>query len=327
MRNFTEQEMMGRALQMLEGKMVKEEMVELLKMLHAKGETADEVVGFVKAMRQKAVQFPALPQALADICGTGGDRSNSFNISTLTAFVLASVGVPVVKHGNRSVSSKTGSSDVLERLNIPIGAEPEELPHLLDQSGLVFLHAPAVHPALGPLREVRKAIETPTIFNLAGPLANPLPIAYQMTGVYAEQLLKPAAEALVRLGRKRGAVVHGAGGLDELTLAGTNQLMVFDETGVRHMTLHPEEVGLQTAPIEAIRGGEPEQNAEIFQRVLAGEHGAYVDTIALNAGAFLHVSGAATTFAEGVAQAKDAIVSGQTAKTFEIHRLAAGVLV
>ena len=325
--NLSEQEMTARSLDILDGNIHEEQVKQFLIDLHQKGETTEELVGLVKAMLQKAVKLPEVKGDLVDVCGTGGDRSNSFNISTLTAFVLAGCGMTVAKHGNRSVSSKSGSSDVLEELGISNELDVDMLPGLIDQTGIAFLFAPAIHPALGNLRAVRKSIETPTIFNLVGPLANPLPIKIQMTGVYRRDMMKPMAEALVKLGRKRGAIIHGAGGLDELSLAGNNELIVFNENGLKEMIFHPEEAGLETAPIEAIRGGDPKQNAEIFMNVLGGEESPYLDTVALNAGTTLYVSGRADTIAEGVHQARKSIISGETARVFELYRLAAGVLV
>lgn len=325
--HLTEQQMMERALDLLEGRMGEDQMKRFLIDLHDKGETADELVGLVKAMRQKAVALPEVGGELVDVCGTGGDRSNSFNISTMTAFVLAGCGMTVAKHGNRSVSSKTGSSDVLEALGISADVEVAKIPELLEGTGIAFLFAPAIHPALGKLREVRKSIATPTIFNLAGPLANPMPITVQMTGVYRSDVMETMADALMRLGRKRGAIIHGAGGLDELSLIGTSELVVFDENGKRRMTFHPSEAGLQVAPIEAIRGGDPKRNAEIFMEVLSGKESAYLDTVALNAGACLFISGRASSIAEGVHRARKSILSGETARVFELHRLASGVLV
>ncbi|RNF39245.1 anthranilate phosphoribosyltransferase [Planococcus salinus] len=325
--NLSELEMMEKSLDILSGDVNEEQVKQFLIGLHRKGETTDELVGLVKAMLEKAVKLPEVTGELVDVCGTGGDRSYSFNISTLTAFVLAGCGMTVAKHGNRSVSSKSGSSDVLEELGISTDMDVDMLPGLLDQTGIAFLFAPAIHPALGKLRAIRKSIDTPTIFNLVGPLANPLPIKIQMTGVYRRDMMKPMAEALVKLGRTRGAIIHGAGGLDELSLAGTNELIVFNEDGLKEMTFHPEEAGLEAAPIEAIRGGDPKRNAEIFMNVLEGKESPYLDTVALNAGTTLYVSGRAETIAEGVHQARKSILSGETARVFELHRLAAGVLV
>lgn len=325
--NLSEHRMYNKSLEILDGRMTDGEIRKFLEDLHEKGETADEMVGLVKAMRSKAVTLPETSGPLIDVCGTGGDRSFSFNISTLTAFVLAGCGMKVAKHGNRSVSSKTGSADVLEELGIGTTADPSTIPGLLDKTGIAFLFAPAIHPALGKLREVRKSIATPTIFNLVGPLANPLPIEVQMTGVYRRDMLEPMADALIRLGRKRGVMVHGAGGMDELSLAGTNELLLFDENGKQTIQFHPEEAGLNLAPIEAIRGGDAKRNAAIFMEVLEGRDTAYLDTVALNAGAALFAGGHAGTIAEGVHLAKKSIMSGGTGRIFEAHRRAVGVLV
>lgn len=325
--NLSEHRMYSRSLEMLEGQMTESEIKKFLEELHEKGETADEMVGLVKAMRSKAVSLPETSGSLIDVCGTGGDRSFSFNISTLTAFVLAGCGMKVAKHGNRSVSSKTGSADVLEELGIGTTTDPATIPELIDKTGIAFLFAPTIHPALGKLREVRKSIATPTIFNLVGPLANPLPIEMQMTGVYRQDMLEPMADALIRLGRKRGVMVHGAGGMDELSLAGTNELLLFDENGKKAMQFHPEQAGLKLAPLEAVRGGDAKRNAAIFMEVLKGKESAYLDTVALNAGAALFAGGHAGTIAEGVHLARKSIVSGETGRVFEAHRRAVGVLV
>ncbi|QHJ69307.1 anthranilate phosphoribosyltransferase [Planococcus halotolerans] len=325
--SLSEHRMYSKSMEILDGRMTDREIKEFLVALHSKGETADEMVGLVKAMRSKAVSLPETSGMLIDVCGTGGDRSFSFNISTLAAFVLAGCGMKVAKHGNRSVSSKTGSADVLEELGILTTAAPATIPELIEKTGIAFLFAPAIHPALGKLREVRKSIATPTIFNLVGPLANPLPIEVQMTGVYRRDMLEPMADALMRLGRKRGVMVHGAGGMDELSLAGTNELLFFDENGKKLVEFHPEEAGLTLAPVEAIRGGDAKRNAAIFMEVLEGRDSAYLDTVALNAGAALFASGNAGTIAEGVHAARKSILSGETGSVFEAHRQAVGVLV
>lgn len=325
--SLSEHRMYSKSMEILDGRMADREIKEFLVALHSKGETADEMVGLVKAMRSKAVSLPETNGMLIDVCGTGGDRSFSFNISTLTAFVLAGCGMKVAKHGNRSVSSKTGSADVLEELGIFTTADPAAIPELIEKTGIAFLFAPAIHPALGKLREVRKSIATPTIFNLVGPLANPLPIEVQMTGVYRRDMLEPMADALMRLGRKRGVMVHGAGGMDELSLAGTNELLFFDENGKKAVEFHPEEAGLTLAPVEAIRGGDAKRNAAIFMEVLEGRDSAYLDTVALNAGVALFASGNAGTIAEGIHAARKSILSGETGRVFEAHRQAVGVLV
>lgn len=325
--NLSEHSMYSKSVALLEGKMADADIKLFLGQLHDKGETADELVGLVRAMRSKAVALPETEGPLIDVCGTGGDRSFSFNISTLTAFVLAGCGMKVAKHGNRSVSSKTGSSDVLEELGISTTLDPALIPDLIEKTGIVFLFAPTIHPALGKLRDVRKSMATPTIFNLVGPLANPLPIEMQMTGVYRRDMMEPMADALMRLGRKRGVMVHGAGGMDELSLAGVNDLLFFDENGKKAIQFHPEEAGLELASIEAIRGGDAKRNAEIFREVLEGREGAHLDTVVLNAGVALFAAGKAGAIAEGVHLARKSILSGETGRIFEAYRQALGVLV
>lgn len=325
--NLSEHSMYSKSVALLEGKMADADIKLFLGQLHDKGETADELVGLVRAMRSKAVALPETEGPLIDVCGTGGDRSFSFNISTLTAFVLAGCGMKVAKHGNRSVSSKTGSSDVLEELGISTTFDPALIPDLIEKTGIAFLFAPTIHPALGKLRDVRKSMATPTIFNLVGPLANPLPIEMQMTGVYRRDMMEPMADALMRLGRKRGLMVHGAGGMDELSLAGVNDLLFFDENGKKAIQFHPEEAGLELASIEAIRGGDAKRNAEIFREVLEGREGAHLNTVVLNAGVALFAAGKAGAIAEGVHLARKSILSGETGRVFEAYRQALGVLV
>lgn len=325
--NLSEHSMYSKSLEILEGKMTDAEIKIFLESLHEKGETADEMVGLVRAMHSKAMPLPETDGPLIDVCGTGGDRSFSFNISTLTAFVLAGCGMKVAKHGNRSVSSKTGSADVLEELGISTTLDPALVPDLIEKTGIAFLFAPAIHPSLGKLRDVRRSIAAPTIFNLAGPLANPLPIEMQMTGVYRRDMMEPMADALMRLGRKRGVMVHGAGGMDELSLAGVNDLLFFDENGKKAIQFHPEEAGLELAPTEAVRGGDARRNAEIFLEVLEGREGAYLDTVALNAGTALFANSCARTIAEGVHLARKSLISGETDRVFEAHRQAMGVVV
>ncbi len=246
-----------------------------------------------------------------DNCGTGGDGSQSFNISTTAAFVLAGAGMKVAKHGNRSVSSKTGSADVLEALGVSLDATPEHLVEQLETNGIAFLFAQRMHPRVKQIMKVRRDLRIPTIFNLIGPLTNPVPLKTQLLGIYREDMLETMALTLHRLGRKRAIVLHGANGMDEASLAGTNQLVLLDEGELIRFSLHPEEVGLKTAPLEAIRGGSAQENATILLQVLGGEHGAYRDTVLLNAGIALFAANRAKTIEEGIALAADSIDSGR----------------
>ncbi|AQQ53989.1 anthranilate phosphoribosyltransferase [Planococcus lenghuensis] len=308
---LSEDEMRQAGQQMLAEETKPEEIREFLIALHTRGEAAPEIAGLVGELLSRTANIDAGDYELMDVCGTGGDKSHSFNISTAVAFVLASLDVKVAKHGNRSVSSKAGSSDLLEAIGVDVNVAAERFNEVIEETGLAFLFAPAIHPAIGRLRDVRKSIDTPTIFNLAGPLANPIPVTYQVTGVYRKDKMRPMAEALVKLGRKRGAVLHGAGGMDELSLAGDNHVILFDENGLTDMIIHPHDVGLNVQPIEALRGGDAQRNAEIFRELIAGKESAYQDVVALNAGLALYVAGRVSCVAEGVKEAKRSLSSGR----------------
>ena len=326
MRQFTEQVRNGKVLTehdmkqaarlMLTEGSDPSEIREFLIELHTRGEAAPEIAGLVAELLARTEHIPAGGHELMDVCGTGGDKSHSFNISTATAFVLASLGVKIAKHGNRSVSSKTGSSDLLEAIGVDVNVTADRFGSVIEDAGIAFLFAPAVHPAVGRLRDVRKSIDTPTIFNLAGPLANPSDVTYQVTGVYRKDKMRPMAEALQKLGRKRGAVLHGAGGMDELSLAGTNHVLLFNKTGITEYKVHPHEVGLDVRPVEALRGGDAQHNAQIFRSLISGEESAYQDAVALNAGLALYVAGRVSCVAEGVKEAKGSLNSGRTAETY-----------
>ena len=289
------------------------EIAAFLVALKAKGETAEELAGLASIMREVALDIPVTGDFM-DNCGTGGDGSQSFNISTTAAFVLAGAGMKVAKHGNRSVSSKTGSADVLEALGVSLDATPEHLVEQLETNGIAFLFAQRMHPRVKQIMKVRRDLRIPTIFNLIGPLTNPVPLKTQLLGIYREDMLETMALTLHRLGRKRAIVLHGANGMDEASLAGTNQLVLLDEGELIRFSLHPEEVGLKTAPLEAIRGGSAQENAAILLQVLSGENGAYRDTVLLNAGIALFAANRVKTIEEGIALATDSIDSGRAMK-------------
>lgn len=277
--------------------------------LKIKGETVEEITGLVRVLREKSLTFQRPPTEVMDNCGTGGDGSNSFNISTTVSFVLAGAGVTVAKHGNRSISSKSGSADVLEQLGVNIHPPKEVIEALLHEVGIAFLFAPAVHPHLKGIMKVRKDLRIPTIFNLIGPLTNPFELDYQLLGLYRQDLLEVFAQVLNSLGRKRAIVLNGAGSMDEASLQGENQLVLLDGGIITNMTLHPEEVGLSVYPNESIRGGDANHNADILRSVLKGEKGAYRDTVLLNAGIGLFAAAKVDTIQEGVKLATESIDS------------------
>ncbi|ENH97702.1 anthranilate phosphoribosyltransferase [Gracilibacillus halophilus YIM-C55.5] len=282
-----------------------------LSALSSKGETSDEIAGLVHVIREKSTL--QLPQDIADAldnCGTGGDGSQSFNISTTSAFVIAGAGITVAKHGNRSVSSKTGSADVLEHLGVSLNFSPEQTQEILKENGIAFLFAPHVHPAMKRVMQVRKNLGIPTIFNLIGPLTNPIELSTQLLGTYRRDSLDIMANALNKLGRKRALVLNGAGYMDEASLAGENHLVLLDRGELLPFTLTPEEVGLSTIDNEQIKGGDAKENAAILRRVLEGETGPYRDTVIMNAGLAIFANGKAGTVQEGVDFARESIDSG-----------------
>lgn len=278
--------------------------------LRAKGETSDEITGIVEVIRSySALSSINIPNVM-DNCGTGGDKSYSFNISTTSAFVIAGAGVTVAKHGNRSISSKTGSADVLEHLGVSLTPEKDQIEEMLHENNIAFLYAPHVHAKLKHFMKVRQELGLPTIFNLIGPLTNPLTLHSQLIGVYQRNKLPMMADTLHKLGRKRAVVVNGAGFMDEASLAGENELILLDDGDLIPFTLHPEELNLPVYPNEAIRGGNPKENAEILLNVLKGKQGAYLDTVLLNASIGLFASGTAPTIQKGVEIARESIHSG-----------------
>ncbi|GAB0114601.1 anthranilate phosphoribosyltransferase [Acidisoma sp. C75] len=297
--------------EMMTGDATHAQMAGLLMALRVRGETVAEMVGAVRALRSRMIAIAA-PDGAIDVCGTGGDEQGTLNISTAVAFVVAGCGVPVAKHGNRALSSKSGAADVLEHLGIGTTLPPARLEQVLAETGCVFLFAPNHHPALRHAAPVRAELGTRTLFNLLGPLANPARVRRQFTGVYARSWLRPVAEALGALGSERAWIVHGQG-LDELTLAGVNHIAVLDRGQVEERSLHPAELGLREAPLSAIRGGDAAANAVALRRLLDGEEGAYRDTVVLNAAGALVVAGAAGSLAEGVAAARLAIDEGRAA--------------
>lgn len=278
--------------------------------LGKKGETSEEIAGMAEAIREHASQSSTSIGDIMDNCGTGGDQSQSFNISTAAAFVLAGAGVKVAKHGNRSISSKTGSADVLEELGVPLDLAKEQTAEILAENNIAFLYAPHVHHKLSQITKVRKELGIPTIFNLMGPLTNPMHLSTQFMGIYRRDMLEMITETLRKLGRKRAIVINGADYMDEASLAGTNHLCLLENGKVRSFTLHPHDVGMPVYENEQIRGGSARQNARILLDVLHGKPGPCLDTVVFNAGIALFANGKATSIKEGIKQAKESIKSG-----------------
>ena len=281
-----------------------------LSSLRAKGETPEEIAAIAKTIQSKSIQLEIELSDVIDNCGTGGDGSQSFNISTTAAFVMAGAGLTVAKHGNRSITSKTGSADVLEHLGVDLSFSHQHTEELLYENGITFLFAPHIHPAMKQLMTVRKALNIPTVMNVIGPLTNPVPLTSQFLGINRPDMVEDMAEVLRQLGRKRAIVVHGAGGMDEASLTGENKLALLENNMIVPFTLHPEQFGLPVHSMEDIRGGDAKENASILMRVLKGEQGAYRDTTILNAGLGIFANGKAKTIQEGIDSAKESIDSG-----------------
>ncbi|MDW8400034.1 MAG: anthranilate phosphoribosyltransferase, partial [Acetobacteraceae bacterium] len=280
----------------------------LLMAMRVRGETVAEMTGAVRAMRARMIAVDAPPDAM-DIVGTGGDAAGTLNISTAAALVVAACGVPVAKHGNRALSSRSGAADALAALGVTLDVPFERLPGVLDRAGICFLMAPRHHAALRHAAGPRVELGTRTIFNLLGPLANPARVRRQMTGAFAPHWLRPMAETLARLGTERAWLVHGMG-LDELTLEGPSRVVALEDGAIREFEIAPEDAGLPRASAAALKGGDPAENAAALAALLAGEPGAYRDCVLLNAAASLIVAGRAATLREGAAMAAEAIDSG-----------------
>jgi anthranilate phosphoribosyltransferase len=280
----------------------------LLMAMRVRGETVSEMTGAVRAMRARMARVAAPADAI-DVCGTGGDNAGTLNVSTAVAFVVAGAGVPVAKHGNRALSSRTGGADVLVALGVNIEVPIDRLAGLIRDAGCALLFAPRHHAALRHAAGVRVELGTRTIFNLIAPLANPAGVTAQLTGTFDPGWALPMAQALQRLGSRSCWIVHGQG-LDELSLAGANQVVALADGRISEFSVTAGDAGLQAAPIEAIRGGDAAENAAALIAVLQGAESAYRDTVLLNAGAALIVAGRAQSLREGVELARRSVDSG-----------------
>lgn len=288
--------------------------------LRMKGETASEIAGAASAMRRRALKIPHRRDGVVDTCGTGGDRRGTFNISTAAALVAAAGGAPVAKHGNRSVSSRSGSADVLAALGVDIQMVPPAAGRALEELGIAFLFAPILHPAMREVMPVRKSLGVRTVFNVLGPLTNPAGARRQLMGVYDEALVEPIARVLAELGSEHALVVHGLDGLDEITTTGPTRVGEVRGGEVRVYEIRPEDVGVEPAALEDLVGGAPEDNARAMERVLAGEGGPLAEVTALNAGAALLVGGVAPSLSDGVERAREALASGAAMEKLQALR-------
>jgi anthranilate phosphoribosyltransferase len=305
---LTREEAAGAFDRMMSGEATPSQMGGLLMGLRMRGETVDEITGAVTTMRAKMLKVTA-PAGAIDVVGTGGDASGSYNISTCAAFIVAGAGIPVAKHGNRALSSRSGAADVLGALGVKIDLGPEQISRCIDEAGIGFMFAPAHHPAMKHVGPTRIELGTRTIFNLLGPLSNPAGVKRQMVGVFSRQWVEPLANVLKNLGSERAYVVHGSDGLDEITTSGPTSVAALENGKVTTFEIKPEELGFAKAKPEELRGGDAEANASAVMDVLRGKKGPFRDVAILNAAAAIVVAGKAKTLKEGVAVAAKSVDS------------------
>jgi anthranilate phosphoribosyltransferase len=297
---------------MMSGEATPSQMGGLLMALRVRGETVEEITGAVSAMRAKMLRVSAPPDAV-DVVGTGGDGSGSVNVSTCASFIVAGAGVPVAKHGNRALSSRSGAADVLASLGVKIDLAPDQVGRCVKEAGIGFMFAPAHHPAMKNVNPTRLELATRTIFNLLGPLSNPAGVKRQMVGVFSRQWVQPLAQVLKNLGAESVWVVHGSDGLDEITLTGPTFVAVLENGNIKSFEVTPEEAGLTRCGSEALKGGDADANAVALQGVLDGKPGPFRDVALLNAAAALVVANRASDLKEGVAIGAKSLDTGAAA--------------
>ena len=302
----------------IEGRMATEEMREFLTTLARRGETAEEIATAVQVLRKHALPVPLLrTHELCDTCGTGGDGQGTANISTLAALTAAAAGVRIAKHGNRAASGRCGSADLLEALGVDLRASPALIARCIETVGFGFCFAPVFHPAMKIVAPVRRALGIRTLFNLIGPLANPLPLAFQLVGVAESRWLQPMAEALIRLDVRHAMVVHGSDGLDEVTTTGVTEYIEVRDGVMTADRLDPETLGIARATLEQLQGGDVQRNATLARQALAGAASAVRDIVMLNAGCAIYVAGRARTIRDGVALAEQTLSIGRPIEVLE----------
>ncbi len=314
-KELSEEEMMGAMTEIMDGKVGDTQLAAFLTALQFKNVTVSEIVGAARVMRDKAEKVNAKDSV--DTCGTGGDGADTFNISTTVAFVVAGAGVRVAKHGNRAVSSKSGSADVLKYLGVNIDASLPTVERCIEEVGIGFLFAPLMHKAMKHAAAVRKELGFRTIFNLLGPLTNPANAHAQVLGVFDSKWVTPLAEVLRELGSRHALVVHGFDGLDEITLTGETQIAELKNGKVNNFSFDPKEFGYSLCSVADLKGAEPETNAEIMREILNGSSGPKTDIVVLNAAAAIYVGGKADSIEKGILVAKKSIESGAALKKLE----------
>ena len=301
--------------EVMEGRATPTALAGILAAMAMKGERPAEIVGFARTMRAHAVKLSAPARDVFDTCGTGGDRSGTFNISSAAAVVVAACGVKVAKHGNRSVSSRCGSADVFEQLGVNIAASPAVVERTLSDANIAFFFAPTFHPAMKHAGPTRRELGIRTVFNLLGPLTNPAGATRQIVGVPRSELTEPIARALMLLGSARAWVVHGADGIDEISTTGHTKVSECRDGAVNTFYIHPSDFGVSKASPDELRGGDAVQNAGIIRHVLSGQRGAHRDVVVFNAGAALFVAGKVSSVDDGIRAAEAAIESGAASAT------------
>lgn len=310
-RDLAQQDAYEVAIEIMSGDTTDAQIAALLTALRMKGETADEITGFVQAMREKVTPVRCSSESIVDTCGTGGDGTGTFNISTISAFVAAGAGCKIAKHGNRSVSSKCGSADLLKALDINIEISPEQIAKCIDQIGFGFLFAPILHKAMKHAIGPRREMGVRTIFNILGPLTNPAGAKRQLLGVFNKELITPLTKVLQNLGSEHCMIVHSEDGLDEITTTGKTFVSELCNGSIKEYVIEPNEFNIQTTKIDDIKGGSIEDNVRIAIDVLNGEKGPKRDVVILNAGAAIYVGKRAKSLADGIECAKDSIDSGK----------------
>jgi anthranilate phosphoribosyltransferase len=309
--DLTEEETIATMNQIMTGAATPLQVAAFLTALRMKGEKVEEITGAARVMREKVNRVSVKADLVLDVVGTGGDKKGTFNISTASTFVVAGAGLTVAKHGNRSVSSQSGSADCLAALGVKVDAAKEKVEECIDTIGVGFLFAPLLHEAMKYAVQPRREIGIRTIFNVLGPLTNPAGATHQLTGIYDGELTEPIAHVLKNLGTKRAMVVHGLEGMDEISLCGPTRIAELRDGKVTNYTFAPEEAGLKRCSLESLLGGNPQECATILRNVLAGEKGPQRDIVLLNSGAALYVGEAAASIAAGIKLAAQSIDSGK----------------
>lgn len=315
--NLTQEEIETIMHAIMSGEASEEQIEEFLLGLREKGPTIEEITGAAKIMRQFVVKIKTKHKKLLDTCGTGGDKMNTFNISTIAAIVVAAAGVAVAKHGNRSVSSQCGSADLLEALGVNLDVDSDHLSACLDEVGIAFLFAQKLHPAMKNVAAIRKKLGVETIFNILGPLTNPAEATHQMLGVYSNELVAPMAEVLKNLGLQRAIVVHGADGLDEITTTGKTFISEYDGREIISYDISPDELWIGTANPNDLKGGDLKTNVGICKDILNGDGGAKRDIVLVNTAYALYVAEHVTSISHGLDIAMEMIDSGRARNKLE----------